>query len=258
MNVHKISGNSIDNKMLLSIEAQPVFLELSREAIEKIGRCRDFLDIKLNKCTDLFYGINTGFGFLQNVAISNGQIADLQYNLLKSHACGLGEEVPEGIVKWMLFLKVQSLAQGYSGVQIATVQRLIDFYNNNITPVVYTQGSLGASGDLAPLAHLCLPLLGEGEVWYQNEKVHASKLLAQFGWEAITLQSKEGLALLNGTQFMSAYGVHILIKALKFSWLADLIATISLEGFDGRKEPFNELIHYINTISLINFIYKHI
>jgi histidine ammonia-lyase len=128
---------------------------------------------------------------------------------------------------------------------LQTVDRLIAFYNNGILPVIYTQGSLGASGDLAPLAHLSLPLLGEGEVYFEGKKVHSSVVLKQFNWEPIVLQSKEGLALLNGTQFMSAYGAHILIKANKFSYLADLIATISLEGFDGRIEPFHELIHFI-------------
>lgn len=245
MNVHKISGNPIDNKMLLSIEAQPVFLELSAEAVEKITHCRDFLDRKLDNSTELFYGINTGFGFLQNVAISNGQIAELQYNLLKSHACGFGEEVPEEIVKWMLFLKVQSLAQGYSGVQVATVQRLIDFYNNNITPVVYTQGSLGASGDLAPLAHLSLPLIGLGEVKYMGQNYSGEEILKKFGWEPLALKSKEGIALINGTQFMTAYALFCLLKAEGLFILSDLIACISLDAFDCSIHPFHKNIHAI-------------
>ena len=191
------------------------------------------------------YGINTGFGSLCNVKISNDNLSKLQENLVKSHACGTGDEVPAAIVKILLLLKIQSLSYGFSGVQLLTVERLIDFYNNDILPVIYTQGSLGASGDLAPLAHLSLPLLGEGEVWYEGKKCRANDLLTEKGWKPIVLQSKEGLALLNGTQFMSAYGVYILIKTSKFSWLADLIGTISLEGFDGRIEPFNELIHYI-------------
>ena len=191
------------------------------------------------------YGINTGFGSLCNVKISNENLSKLQENLVKSHACGTGEEVPLTIVKLMLLLKIQSLSYGYSGVQLETVERLIAFYNNDILPVVYNQGSLGASGDLAPLAHLALPLLGEGEVYYEGKKQNASIVLKELGWEPIVLQSKEGLALLNGTQFMSAYGAHILMRSVKYSYLADLIASISLEGFDGRIEPFNELIHYI-------------
>jgi histidine ammonia-lyase len=164
---------------------------------------------------------------------------------VKSHACGTGEEVPQEIVKLMLLLKIQSLSYGHSGVQLQTVERLVDFYNNDILPVIYSQGSLGASGDLAPLAHLSLPLLGEGEVNFEGKKVHASEVLTQFNWQPIVLQSKEGLALLNGTQFMSAYGSYILLKAMKYSYLADVISAISLEGFDGRIEPFDELIHYV-------------
>jgi histidine ammonia-lyase len=125
------------------------------------------------------------------------------------------------------------------------VQRLVDFYNNDVLPVIYNQGSLGASGDLAPLAHLSLPLLGEGEVYFEGFRQPTKKVLEKFGWEPIVLQSKEGLALLNGTQFMSSYGCYILLKAMKYSYFADVIAAISLEGFDGRIEPFNELIHYV-------------
>ncbi|WP_396195551.1 histidine ammonia-lyase, partial [Flavobacterium sp.] len=191
------------------------------------------------------YGINTGFGSLCNVKISNEHLSQLQENLVKSHACGTGEEVPQEIVKLMLLLKIQSLSYGHSGVQLQTVERLVDFYNHDILPVIYTQGSLGASGDLAPLAHLSLPLLGEGEVNYDGFRQPAKKVLEKMGWQPIVLQSKEGLALLNGTQFMSAYGCYILLKAMKYSYLADVIAAVSLEGFDGRIEPFNELIHYV-------------
>jgi histidine ammonia-lyase len=220
-------------------------IELSEEATATIQKCRTYLDTKMEANEAAIYGINTGFGSLCNVKISNDNLTKLQENLVRSHACGIGEEVPVTIVKIMLLLKIQSLSYGYSGVQLATVQRLVDFYNNDIFPVIYSQGSLGASGDLAPLAHLSLPLIGEGEIYVNGEKMSAQKLELIFGWKPIQLQSKEGLALLNGTQFMSAYGVHILLKATKYSYLADLIATISLEGFDGRKEPFNELIHFI-------------
>ncbi len=165
--------------------------------------------------------------------------------MVKSHACGTGDEVPTEIVKLMLLLKIQSLSYGHSGIQLQTVERLVDFYNNDVLPVIYTQGSLGASGDLAPLAHLALPLLGEGEVNFEGKRIHSGEVLKRFDWVPIVLQSKEGLALLNGTQFMSAYGVDVLMKAKKFSYLADLIGTISLEAFDGRIEPFHELIHFI-------------
>ena len=242
---HYISSDLLSIDMINEIVFQGKQLALSEEAIVNIEKCRKYLDDKMKLNSDPIYGINTGFGSLCNVKISNENLSKLQENLVKSHACGTGEEVPHEIVKIMLLLKIQSLSYGHSGVQLVTVQRLIDFYNNDIFPVIYTQGSLGASGDLAPLAHLSLPLLGEGEVYVDGFRQPASKVLAKFGWEPIVLQSKEGLALLNGTQFMSAYGVYCLIKAEKISYLADLIGAVSLEGFDGRIEPFTDLIHLV-------------
>lgn len=242
---HYISSNMLTLEEIQRILFEQKTIELSEEAKVNIQKCRDYLDNKMKLHGEPIYGINTGFGSLYNIKISNENLSQLQENLVKSHACGTGDEVPHEVVKLMLLLKIQSLSYGNSGVQLLTVERLIDFYNNDILPVIFTQGSLGASGDLAPLAHLSLPLLGEGEVYFNGKKVHAKNVLEHFGWEPIVLQSKEGLALLNGTQFMSAYGVYTLLKACKFSYLADLIGTISLEGFDGRKEPFNELIHFI-------------
>ena len=244
-NTHYICTNLLTLDNLKEIIVQHKKIALSEDAKVNIQKCRDYLNKKMQLNEKPIYGINTGFGSLCNIKISNENLSQLQENLVKSHACGTGDEVPQNIVKLMLLLKIQSLSYGHSGVQLITVERLIDFYNNDVFPVIFTQGSLGASGDLAPLAHLSLPLLGEGEVYFNNQKVHSSEVLAHFGWQPIVLQSKEGLALLNGTQFMSAYGVYILIKACKFSYLADLVGTISLEGFDGRIEPFNEKIHYI-------------
>ena len=244
-NIHYISTEVLSLENLQEIISQCKTLKLSDEAKVNIQKCRDYLDKKMASYSEPIYGINTGFGSLCNVKISNENLSKLQENLVKSHSCGTGEEVPNEIVKLMLLLKIQSLSYGHSGIQLQTVQRLIAFYNNDILPIIYTQGSLGASGDLAPLAHLSLPLLGEGEVFFNGKKVHSSEVLKHFNWEPIVLQSKEGLALLNGTQFMSAYGAHILMKANKFSYLADLIGTISLEAFDCRIEPFHELIHYI-------------
>ena len=244
-NIHYISSEVLSLDMLQEIMAHHKTLELSEEAKVNIQKCREYLDKKMASHDAPIYGINTGFGSLCNVKISNDNLSQLQENLVKSHACGTGEEVPHEIVKIMLLLKIQSLSYGYSGVQLVTVQRLVDFYNHDILPVLYNQGSLGASGDLAPLAHLSLPLLGEGEVYYEGFRQPAQKVLDKMGWQPIVLQSKEGLALLNGTQFMSSYGCYVLLKAMKFSYLADVISAISLEGFDGRIEPFNELIHYV-------------
>jgi histidine ammonia-lyase len=244
-NTHYISTEVLSMESVQEIVSHHKSLALSDEAKVNIQKCRDYLDKKMASKSKPIYGINTGFGALCNVKISKENLSKLQENLVKSHSCGTGDEVPTEIVKLMLLLKIQSLSYGHSGIQLQTVERLVDFYNNDVLPVVYTQGSLGASGDLAPLAHLALPLLGEGEVNFEGKRIHSSEVLKRFNWEPIVLQSKEGLALLNGTQFMSAYGVHVLMKASKFSYLADLIGTISLEAFDGRIEPFHELIHFI-------------
>ena len=220
-------------------------LSLSEEAIVAIQKCRNYLDKKMQEDGKLFYGINTGFGSLCDVEISKDEINQLQENLVMSHACGVGTEVPKHIVKLMLLLKIQSLAYGHSGVALSTVERLVDFYNNDVIPVVYTLGSLGASGDLAPLAHLALPLIGMGEVWLGDEKVAGEKLEERFNWQALKLQSKEGLALLNGTQFMSAYGVQLIIDARQTFEMGALVAAASLDAYACRLEPFNALVHQI-------------
>ena len=244
-NYHIISDKQLDLYAVQDIILSNKKLKLSDEAAAKINKCRAFLDEKMKTNKEPIYGINTGFGSLYNVKINSENLTKLQENLMMSHACGTGEEVPPEIVKLMLFFKIQSLSYGYSGVQLDTVNRLIDFYNNDIIPVVYTQGSLGASGDLAPLAHMSLPLIGKGEVDFEGKRYPGEEILKKFGWEKIRLQSKEGLALLNGTQFMSAYGIHLVLKAYKLSYLADLIGTLSLEAYDGNISPFDELIHYV-------------
>ncbi|WP_372793330.1 histidine ammonia-lyase [Lutibacter sp.] len=244
-NIHYIDSKQLNFEILSTILFTEKQLQLSEEAIENINKCRDYLDKKVKSDSAPIYGINTGFGSLCNVKINSDNLQLLQENLVMSHACGTGSEVSKDIVKLMLILKIQSLSYGYSGVQLKTVERLIDFYNHNIIPVIYTQGSLGASGDLAPLAHLSLPLIGKGEVYYNNERISGEELLKKFNWNKIELKSKEGLALLNGTQFMSAYGVHLILKSFKLSYFADLVGALSLEAFDGRLSPFNELIHFI-------------
>ena len=242
--MHEISNKYLSLKKIHQIIYNNELLVLSKDVIDKIQTCRDYLDSK-SKENKAIYGVNTGFGSLCNESISQHDLSQLQINLVLSHACGFGEEVPSNIVKLMLFLKIKSLSHGHSGVQVETVQRLVDFYNNDILPVVFQQGSLGASGDLAPLAHLSLPLLGLGEVYYEGMKQDSSNILEKMEWEPISLKSKEGLALLNGTQFMNAYSVECLIRAYKISYLADLIGASSLDGFDGRIEPFKDLVHYI-------------
>lgn len=242
---HYISKAILNIQDIQDILQESKYLELSEEALAGIKRCSLYLDEKLKSSTEPIYGINTGFGSLCDVKISGENLSQLQENLVMSHACGTGDKVPEEIIKIMLLLKVQSLSYGFSGVQVETVQRLIDFFNEDILPVVYTQGSLGASGDLAPLAHLSLPLLGMGEVYYKGELRQAADVLQEKGWEPIKLQAKEGLALLNGTQFMSSYGVYLLLKSHRLSYLADAISAISADAFNCRLSPFNPLLHII-------------
>ena len=222
-----------------------VKIVLGDEAKERIVKCREYLDQRMRTQKEPIYGITTGFGSLCNVSIGSEDLSALQKNLVMSHACSLGEEVPEEIVKLMLVFKIKSLSYGYSGVRLETVQRLVDFYNNGVYPVVYQLGSLGASGDLAPLANMCLPLLGLGEVNYQGKRYPAAEINAKFGWEPLVLASKEGLALLNGTQFMLSFAMYNLYKAKKLSELADKIAALSLDAYDGRKEPFTPGVHAV-------------
>lgn len=245
MEKHLISQEHLSIETIEEIFSSKAELELSEEAEAAVAKCRAYLDEKMKNSETPVYGITTGFGSLCDQTISLEDLSTLQRNLVISHACGIGEEVPQEIVKIMLLLKIQSLSYGYSGVQVATIQRLIDFYNKGVYPVVYQQGSLGASGDLAPLAHLALPIIGLGEVYFENEKYTAEEINAKFGWKPLELQSKEGLALLNGTQFMGSYAVWLVIKAIKLSALADKIGALSLDAFDGRIEPFHLAVHLV-------------
>ena len=242
---HYISSTVLDIETIWNLTQRKTKLRLSDEAKVNIEKCRKYLDQKIASDKTPVYGINTGFGSLCNVRIAGHHLNELQRNLVRSHACGTGELVDPEIVKLMLLLKIQSLSYGHSGVQLETVLRLIEFYNADIIPVVYTQGSLGASGDLAPLAHLSLPLIGEGQVYYKGEITDMESTMNIMKWKAVELKAKEGLALLNGTQFMSAYGIWCVMSAYRLSYAADLIGTMSLEAFDGLSQPFHRLIHLV-------------
>lgn len=243
--IYTIENNWITLEQVDTILKEHHTLELGSSASKAITDCRNFLDEKIKRHDKLIYGINTGFGSLCNTAIEESDLEQLQRNLVLSHACGTGEEVPQDVVKRMLLLKILGLSHGNSGVQLVTVERLIYFFNQNILPVIYQQGSLGASGDLAPLAHLSLPLIGEGEVFFQGKK-HASKeVLKALNLEPIILRSKEGLALLNGTQFMSSYASLMISRSIQLWNNWNLVAALSLEGYDGRKNPFQQNVNEI-------------
>ena len=245
MKIHEISPAHLTIDVIRRIVREGYQLKLSEESVRRIQACRDYLDNKMKTQKEPIYGVTTGFGSLCNISVGADELSQLQKNLVMSHACGTGDEVDREIVKIIIFLKIQSLQYGVSGVQVATVQRLVDMFNNDVLPVIYQLGSLGASGDLAPLAHMSLPLLGLGEVWFDGKKRPAAEVNRHFGWEPITLKSKEGLALLNGTQFMAAHAVWALIKADEISRAADTIGAVSLDAFDGRIEPFTHEVHAV-------------
>ena len=245
MNKHLISAEHLTIERIGEILAHHEQLELSEETRLRIAHCREYLDKKIEANEKPIYGVTTGFGSLCNVSIGQDHLAHLQINLMMSHACGTGDRVPNEIVKIMLLLKIQSLSYGYSGCKLDTVERLIAFFNNDLYPVVYMQGSLGASGDLVPLAHLSLPLIGMGEVEYQGEVISGKQLLKTMGWKPIQLASKEGLALLNGTQNMSAFAVWALLQSHRLSEWADKIAAMSIDAFCGLVEPFTDAVHQV-------------
>ncbi|HZJ74599.1 MAG TPA: histidine ammonia-lyase [Perlabentimonas sp.] len=243
--IHSISSKPLTYDLLGELKEGGHKLEVSSESKSLINHCREYLDKKMGNHDAPIYGITTGFGSLCNKTISHDELSQLQKNLVMSHACSTGDEVAPEIVRLMLVLKAHALSLGNSGVQLVTVQRIVDMYNNDVLPIVYDRGSLGASGDLAPLANLFLPLIGEGEVRYKGQKRDAADVLKEFGWEPIELQSKEGLALLNGTQFMSSHAVYGLLRTFRIIKLADIIGALSIEAFDGRIEPFHPNLHAV-------------
>lgn len=245
MSTFTITSEWISLETLEHILDNNLKLELSENSKKQILNCRQYLDDVMQNEERIIYGINTGFGSLCDTVIPKSDLEQLQTNLVLSHACGAGEEVPLHLVKRMLLLKVLGLSHGHSGVQLETVERLIFFFNNDLLPIVYQQGSLGASGDLAPLAHLSLPLIGEGEVCFEGAKIAGKDLAQKFNIKPIVLQSKEGLALLNGTQFMSSYGSYAVAASRKLWKQFNQVAAISLEGYDGRIEPFSVSVNEI-------------
>jgi histidine ammonia-lyase len=243
--IHYISPEKLTYPIIEAILEYRKMLVISEESKNLIEKSKAYLDRKIAETEGPLYGINTGFGALCNIEVSKDELSKLQENLVISHSCNLGPEVPADVVRLMLLLKAHALAKGNSAVQLATVQRILDLFNADILPIVCEQGSLGASGDLAPLAKLFLPLLGLGEVYHHGIRKQASVVLIEMGWEPIRLQAKEGLALLNGTQFMSAHAVYTLLKSFRLMDYSDIIGAISLDSFDGLLEPFMSQVQEI-------------
>ncbi len=241
--IHYISPSPLTFETIENILNKGYKLALSEESKQLINDCKTYLDEKIARSEKPLYGITTGFGSLCKISISPEDLSQLQANLVMSHACSVGEPIHKDIIRLMLLLKAHALSLGKSGVQLATVERIIDMYNHDVLPVVRELGSLGASGDLAPLANLFLPLINEGAVYYKGKIQDAKEVNEKLGWSPIALGAKEGLALLNGTQFMSSHAVYALLKAFKIVKYADIIGAISLDAYDGRIDPFLPQIH---------------
>ncbi|HRJ48502.1 MAG TPA: histidine ammonia-lyase [Opitutaceae bacterium] len=239
---HLLSGEGLTIGLLRQLLTDQSRLALAPAAQERVAASRAVVD-RLQAGEKSYYGINTGFGALAHTRIAAADIEKLQENLILSHAVGVGREVDPDIVRLMLLLKINALALGLSGVRPVLVEYLLRFYNAGLSPVVFAKGSLGASGDLAPLAHLTLGLLGLGEVWQAGRKIPATDALASLGLAPLRLKSKEGLALINGTQFMAAHAVHGLLRIRDLLKVADLTAAMTLEAMRGSATPFDERIH---------------
>jgi histidine ammonia-lyase len=245
MNPYIINGNQIKVSELYNLIKDANSVSLGQDVYQKIVSNRQYLESRISDPDSVIYGINTGFGSLCNIQISNENLEKLQENLVLSHACGMGDLVPEYLCKLIHLLKIINLSHGCSGVRVELVQKLIDLYNAGITPVIYQQGSLGASGDLAPLAHLSLPLLGVGKVYLDGVLMDSKTALDQKIISPIVLKSKEGLALLNGTQFSLAYASVIVAEAKSIFYLANKIAALSMDAYVCDISPFDHLLHDI-------------
>lgn len=218
--------------------------KLSSKATKQVNACRAKVE-KMANGTKAVYGINTGFGPLCDTQITPDETSKLQENLLITHAVGVGNPIDKQLSKIMMICKVQALCQGFSGIRLEVIERILYFIEYNLLPVVPEQGSVGASGDLAPLSHLFLPLLGEGDFWVDNKIVAAKKVLKKHKLKPIVLQAKEGLALINGTQFILAHAIYGLDKMDYLLDLADVAGATSLEGFQGSASPFKAALHAI-------------
>jgi histidine ammonia-lyase len=222
--------------------------ELCQQALDKINTSRQNVEVMASS-NKAVYGINTGFGPLCDTQISPEETHLLQKNLLITHAVGVGEPIEKAISKLMLITKVHALSQGFSGIRLEVVERMLAFIEHDLIPVVPEQGSVGASGDLAPLSHLFLPLIGEGEFWQDGGSVAAAKLLSKHGLEPLELHAKEGLALINGTQFILAHAITALTKMGYLLDLADMTGAMSLEGMQGSSSPFREELHQVRAFA---------
>lgn len=237
-----LNGESLGLEDFIKVTRDGERVGLSELAKKKINKARDFVD-KLVDEEKVVYGITTGFGKFSDVVVSKKDTKKLQRNLIMSHACGVGEAFNEDIVRGIMLLRINALAKGYSGIRLSTVETLLDMLNKGVHPIIPEQGSLGASGDLAPLSHMVLTMLGEGEAVYKGERKTSKRAMEEAGIETIDLTSKEGLALINGTQVMTSVGAHTLYDAINLSKLADISASLTNEALNGIVDAYDNRIH---------------
>jgi len=243
-----LTGDSlaVEDVWRVAVERAPV--TLGEAARGKMRAARELVERVAYGLEEHTYGVNTGFGRFHTVSIPAAHTEELQVRLLRSHACGVGEPYPDEIVRAAMLLRANALAEGHSGARVETVELLVECLNRGIVPYVPSRGSVGASGDLAPLAHLALPLIGEGEAWYEGELLSGGDALARAGLEPTRLEAKEGLSLINGTQFMAAYGALGLVRARRLARVADLACALSVEALQGSRASFMAAIHRLRPL----------
>ena len=243
--VHKkvipLTGQDITVDSTWCVAHKEVKVELSESSQKKIQKAREYIENRIQS-KEIMYGINTGFGHFSEVIISSQDIEKLQQNIIRSHSVGVGEPFTPEQTRAMMYLRANSLSRGHSGCHIGVVHKILEFLNKNMIPVVPQQGSVGASGDLAPLAHLALALMGEGFVWWRGEQKNTPKVLQDAGMEPLKLYAKDGLSLINGCQVMTAVGLLNCYKARRLAWMADLAGALSLEALKGTRKAFDPLI----------------
>jgi histidine ammonia-lyase len=238
----ELTGSTLTMKEMKKILYQKVFVTISPDSMQKVIRSRQAVE-RIVESEKVIYGINTGFGKFSDVRIESEDVQELQTNLIHSHACGVGDPFPEAVSRAMLVLRANALVKGYSGVRPLLIEKLVELVNKEIHPVIPQQGSLGASGDLAPLSHLALVLMGEGEVFYKGERVPTEMVFASKAIQPIVLEAKEGLALINGTQAMTGMGVITYLEAEALAYQSEKIASLTMEGLRGIIDAFDEDIH---------------
>ncbi len=241
----EINGSNLSVDIFCNVVLKKEKIKLSEKSIEKVNKARTYIEEVIESEVPT-YGVNTGFGKLSDVSINKCDVSTLQVNLIKSHACGVGEPFDLAVVRGMLLLRINALIKGYSGIRLCVIEKMVEFLNKDLTPVVFSQGSLGASGDLAPLSHMSLPLLGLGEVFYQGVRLPAKEGLIKANIKPIDrLHAKEGLSLINGTQAMTSVAALAVHEATKLLKMSEYALALSMEALQGIKDVFYEGIHVL-------------